>query len=138
MAESKPRKAEEFLRQSKKDFPDDSVGYRMLGDFYLANNQLDKATTEYAALYKDHAKDLVVKKVYIELLILKDRLDEARKLNDEVVKAKPDDPDAQVYKGQTQVRGGKASDAATTLQGVLKSDPYSRPARSQRGLALHH
>ena len=85
MAENKPAQAEEFLRQSKKDFPNNSVGYRMLGDFYFANNQLDKATDEYAALYQDHPKDLVVKKNYIQLLILKDRLDEARKLNDEIL-----------------------------------------------------
>ena len=52
MAENKPGQAEEFLRQSKKDFPNNSVGYRMLGDFYFANNQYDKATAEYAALYQ--------------------------------------------------------------------------------------
>ena len=62
MAENKPGPAEEFLRQSKKDFPNNSVGYRMLGDFYFANNQLDKATAEYAALYRDHSKDMQVKK----------------------------------------------------------------------------
>jgi len=39
---------------------------------------------------------MVVKKNYIQLLILKDRLDDARKLNDEIVKAKPDDQDARV------------------------------------------
>ena len=95
----------------------------MLGDFYFANNQLDKATAEYAALYQDHAKDMVVKKNYIQLLILKDRLDDARKLNDEVVKAKPDDLDAQVYKGEIEIRSGKTSDAVNTLQAVLKNDP---------------
>jgi cytochrome c-type biogenesis protein CcmH/NrfG len=56
MAENKLGQAEEFLRQSKKDFPNNSVGYRMLGDFYFANNQLDKATDEYAALYRDHPR----------------------------------------------------------------------------------
>jgi len=136
MAENKPGQAEEFLRQSKKDFPNDSVGYRMLGDFYLANNQLDKAMTEYAALYQAHAKDLVVKKIYIELLILKDRLDEARKLNDEVVKVKRDDPDAQVYKGEIEIRSGKASDGVNTLQAVLKNDPDNAVAHYQLGLAF--
>ena len=43
----------------------------MLGDFYFSNNQLDKATEEYGELYRDHPKDLVVKKNYIQLLILK-------------------------------------------------------------------
>jgi cellulose synthase operon protein C len=136
MAENKPGQAEEFLRQSKKDFPNDSVGYRMLGDFYFANNQLDKATAEYAVLYQDHAKDLVVKKNYIQLLILKDRLDEARKLNDEVVKAKRDDPDAQVYKGEIEIRSSKASDAVNTLQAVLKNDPDNAVAHYQLGLAF--
>src|SRR6202795_2214564 len=123
MAENKPGQAEEFLRQSKKDFPDNSVGYRMLGDFYYHNNQLDKATAEYAALYHDHAKDMQVKKNYIQFLILKDRLDDARKLNDEVLQAKPDDPHAQIFQGQIEIRSGKASDAVNTLQAVLKNDP---------------
>jgi len=108
----------------------------MLGDFYFANNQLDKATAEYAALYQAHAKDMVVKKNYIQLLILKDRLDDARKLNDEVVKAKPDDPDAQVYKGEIELRSGKASDAVNTLQAVLKNDPDNAVAHYQQGLAF--
>jgi|CZLA01.1.fsa_nt_gi tetratricopeptide (TPR) repeat protein len=139
MAENKFGQAEEFLRQARKDFPNNSVGYRMLGDFYFANNQLDKATTEYAALYQDHSKDMVVKKNYIQLLILKDRLDDARKLNGEIVKAKPDDPDAQIYKGEIEIRSGKGSDAVNTLQAVLKTDP-DNPAASvahyQLGLAF--
>src|ERR1017187_10951173 len=129
MAELKFGQAEEFLRKARKDFPNNSVGYRMLGDFYFANNQLDKATTEYAALYQDHSKDMVVKKNYIQLLILKDRLDDARKLNGEIVKAKPDDPDAQIYKGEIEIRSGKGSDAVNTLQAVLKTDP-DNPAAS--------
>src|ERR1700674_649938 len=137
MAENKPGQAEEFLRQSKKDFPNNSVGYRMLGDFYYANNQLDKATAEYAALYQDHAKDMQVKKNYIQFLILKDRLDDARKLNDEVLKAKPDDPDAQVFKGEIEIGRGKASDAVNTLQAVLKNDPDNAAvAHYQLGLAF--
>jgi len=35
MAENKPAQAEDFLRQAKKDFPSNSVGYRMLGDLLL-------------------------------------------------------------------------------------------------------
>jgi tetratricopeptide (TPR) repeat protein len=135
MAENKLREAEEFLRQSKKDFPNNSVGYRMLGDFYYFNNQLDKATDEYAALYRDHAKDMVVKKNYIQLLILKDRLDEARKLNDEALKTKPDDEDAQIYKGEIEIRSGKPSDAVNTLQAVLKNNPDNGVAHYQQGIA---
>ena len=49
-------------------------------------NRLDQATTEYASLYQEHPKDLTVKKYYVQLLILKDRIDEAAKLNEEVLK----------------------------------------------------
>ncbi|MGB6250441.1 MAG: tetratricopeptide repeat protein, partial [Terriglobales bacterium] len=111
-------------------------GYRMLGDFYYANNQLDKATDEYVQLYRDHPKDPIVKKNYIQLLILKDRLDEARKLNDEILKEKPDDEDAQVYKGEIEIRGGKGSDAVNTLQAVLKNNPDNAIAHYQLGLAF--
>jgi len=135
MAENKPGQAEEFLRQSKKEFPNNSEGYRLLGNFYYSNNQFDKATAEYASLYQDHPKDLVVKKNYIQLLILLNRVDEARKLNDELVKAKPDDPDALIYKADIDIRSGKASDAVTTLQAVLKSDPENAIAHYRQGLA---
>ncbi len=38
---------------------------------------LDKAIAEYASLYSDHPKDVQVAKNYVQLLILKNRLDEA-------------------------------------------------------------
>ncbi|MGA2425664.1 MAG: tetratricopeptide repeat protein [Terriglobales bacterium] len=139
MAENKFAQAEEFLRQSKKDFPDNSTGYRMLGDFYYANGQYDKALDEYAVLYRDHAKDMLVKKNYIQLLILKERLDDARKLNDEILNAKVDDEDAQdaqIYKGEIEIQSGKASDAVNTLQAVLKNSAENGIAHYQLGLAF--
>ena len=60
MAQGRKNDAEEFLKKSKAEFPDDSVGYRMLGDFYFASGDLDKALTEYASLYQEHAKDPLV------------------------------------------------------------------------------
>ena len=136
MAENKYSQAEDYLRQSKKDFPSNSEGYRMLGNFYYGNNQFDKAATEYASLYQEHPKDILVKKNYIQLLILLNRVDEARKLNDEVIKAKADDSDAQVYKAEIDIRSGKASDAIPILQAVLKADPDNAAiAHYQLGLA---
>jgi cellulose synthase operon protein C len=135
MAENKPGQAEDFLRQSKKDFPNNSEGYRMLGNFYYGNNQWSKAETEYASLYQEHPKDLVVKKNYIQILILQDKIDQAKKLNDEVVKEKPDDEDAQIYKGEIEIRSGKSNDAVNTLQAVLKNNPDSAIAHYQLGLA---
>jgi len=136
MAENRTTDAETFMRQSKNDFPDNSVGYTMLGNFYISTNQTDKALTEYASLYKDHSKDPVVKKNYIQLLILKNSLDEAKKLNNEVLKVQPSDLDAQIYKAEIQLRQAKPADAVDTLQNVLKSDPGSAVAHYQLGVAL--
>ncbi len=136
MAEGKKAEGEEFLRQAKKDFPDNSEGYRLLGDFYFANGDLDKATDEYASLYKDHPKDLQVDKNYVQLLILKNRLDEAIKLNNELLKANPHDSDMLVYRGQIKMRQGDPGSAVEALQQALKSDSNNAVAHYQLGLAL--
>jgi tetratricopeptide (TPR) repeat protein len=136
MQEGKKAEVEPFLQQTKKDLADNSEGYRMLGDFYLATGDLDKATTEYTSLYDDHSKDPVVKRNYIQLLILKNRLDEASKLNNEVLKAAPRDADALVYKGQIQLHQNDAAGAVDSLQKALQSDPDSGVAHYWLGLAF--
>ena len=136
VAENKLGQAEDFLRQSKNDFPEISRGYCMLGNFYNETNQTDKALAEFASLSQGHPRDPVVRTNYTKLLIVKDRLDEARKLNDPVLKAQPSDIDAQIFKGEIELRSGKASDAVNTLQGALKNDPNNAEAHFQLGLAF--
>jgi cellulose synthase operon protein C len=122
MTEGKKPEAEAFLKQTKNALPNNSDGYRMLGDFYFANGEFDQATVEYGALYSDHPKDIRVKKNYVQLLIMKDRLDEATKLNDEILKENPRDTDGLVYRGQVQLARGDAAGAVDSLQMALKND----------------
>jgi tetratricopeptide (TPR) repeat protein len=136
MADGKKAEAETLLRQTKSDLSGISEGYRMLGDFYYASGDLDKATAEYASLYSDHPKDILVKKNYIQLLILKNRLDEATKLNDQVLKANPHDVDTLVYRGQIQIHLGDGAAAVDSLQAALKNDPGNGVAHYQLGLAF--
>jgi tetratricopeptide (TPR) repeat protein len=136
LAEGKKAETEEFLKQAKHDLPDISAAYRMLGDFYFATGDLDKATAEYGSLNQDHPKDIQVKKNYIQLLILKNRLDEARKLNDEVLKANANDIEGLVYRGQIQIRDGHPNDASGTLQAAIKNDPDNGVAHYQLGIAF--
>jgi tetratricopeptide (TPR) repeat protein len=140
MQEGKKSEVEPFLLQTKKDLSDNREGYRMLGDFYFATGDIDKATAEYGSLYKDHPRDLQVKKNYIQLLILKNRLDEAAKLNDQTLKANPKDVDALVYKGQIQIRRNDASGAIDALQNALRNDAENAVAHYQLGnaFALQH
>jgi len=136
MAQGKKADAEAFLKQVKAKFPDNSVGYRMLGDFYFASGDLDKALTEYAAVFHDHPKDTQVEKNYIQLLILKNRLDDASKLTDAILATNSSDTDALVYRGQIQLRKGQAAGAVQTLQNVLKNDPDNGVATTISALPL--
>jgi cellulose synthase operon protein C len=136
MAEGKKAEAEAFLRQTKADLPNNSEGYRMLGDFYFATGEIDKATAEYSSLYSSHSKDVQVKKNYIQLLILKNRLDDAAKLNNEILKANAHDVEGLVYRGQIQLRQGDANGAVDSLQSALRNDPDNGVAHYQLGVAF--
>jgi tetratricopeptide (TPR) repeat protein len=134
--EGRKSDAEAFLQQTKKDLPDSSEGYCMLGDFYFQNGDIDRAVAEYASLYSDHPKDLKVKKNYIQLLILKNRYDEATKLDNEVLKANGHDVEAQVYKAEIQMHQNDSSGAVDSLQSALKNDPDNAVAHYQLGMAF--
>lgn len=135
MQQGKRDEAEAFLKQTKKDLADNPEGYRMLGDFYFAIGDLDKAVAEYASLYSSHPKYILVKKNYIQILILKNDLDEATKLNNEILKSTPHDVEALVYKGEIQRQQKNAGAAVDSLQAALKNDPNSAVAHYQLGEA---
>jgi tetratricopeptide (TPR) repeat protein len=135
MQEGKKDEIESFLRQTKKDLSDNSEGYRMLGDFY-ATWDVDKATAEYASLYSDHPKDIKVKKNYIELLILKNRFDDAAKLNNEILKASPNDIDGLIDKAQIQLGKNDANGAVDSLHSALRNDPDNATAHFWLGNAF--
>ncbi len=136
MQEGKRDETESFLRQTKKDLPDDPEGYSMLGDFYFATGDMDKALTEYGSLHSDHPKDSRIKKNYIQILILKNRLDEATKLDNELLKANPRDVDSLIYKGQIQLRQNDSAGAVESLQAALKNDAENATAHYQLGVAF--
>jgi len=137
IAEGKKNEIEAFLQQTKKDLPNNSEGYRMLGNYYFqVLGDLDKATAEYASLYSDHPKDIDVKRNYVELLILKDRLDEATKLNDEILKANAKDSDALVYRGQIRLGKNDIAGAVDALQGAVKNDSNNAVAHYWLGRAF--
>ena len=136
MQEGKKDETESFLRQTKKDLSGNPEGYRMLGDFYFATGDLDKATTEYTSLHNDHPKDPQVKKNYIQLLILKNHLDEATKLNNEILKANARDVEGLVFKAQIQLRQNDPNGAVDSLQNALRNDPDNAVAHYQLGIAF--
>ena len=120
LAQGKNAEAEAFLQKAKLDFPGNSVGYRMLGDFYFATGDLAKAAAEYDQLNRDHPGDWQVKSNHTQLLILTNRLQDARKADDEILKAYPSDSDALIF--AARFRFGRAIPAAPS--------PYPDAVRS--------
>jgi tetratricopeptide (TPR) repeat protein len=137
MQEGKRPETEAFALKTKKDLPDNPEAYRMLGDFYFATNDLDKAAAEYGSLNQDHPKDPLVKRNYVQILILKNRLDEAAKLNNEILKSNPHDSEALVFKGQIQLRQNDAAGAIDSLQTAINNDDGNAIAHYQLGLAFN-
>jgi tetratricopeptide (TPR) repeat protein len=136
IAQGKQAEAEQYMKQVKRDLPDDSNAYVMLGDYYFLIGDLDRAVAEYSSLYNDHPGDLKVKKNYIQLLILKGRTDEANKLNEQILGSKTQDDDALVYRGELQMHQGKLNEAVQTLQSVLSREPGMPVAHYQLGIAF--
>jgi tetratricopeptide (TPR) repeat protein len=136
LAEGKKTEAEEILKQAKRDFPNNPAGYRLLGEFYFANGEVDKAAAEYASVYQQHPEDLQLKKNYIQILIQTKRFDEARKLDDEILKSNPNDDDALVYQSEMQITQGDVNTATRTLQTVIKNASSNSEAHYALGVAF--
>jgi tetratricopeptide (TPR) repeat protein len=128
--------AEKILTDAKAQLQDDPSAYRMLGDYYLGRNDNAKALAEFSALSNEHPKDAQVRKTYIQLLVLNHRVAEAASLNDQLLKATPQDLEAQVLKGEIQNQQGKLDDSIQTLQKVLHDAPENAFAHYQMGLVL--
>jgi tetratricopeptide (TPR) repeat protein len=136
LAEGKKGEAEEILKRSKPDFAGNPAGYRLLGEFYFLTGDLDKATAEYADLYREHPQDMEVKNIYIQLLIQSKRFAEAHRLDDEILKTNPNDEEALVYQSQMQISQGDVNTATQTLQTVIKNAPKNSEAHYVLGVAF--
>lgn len=135
MQEGKKDEIVSFLQQTKKDLPNNHQGYTMLGDYYYATGNLDKALPEYASLYSDHSKDMQVKKNYIQLLILKNQYDQAAKLNNEILKSRPNDVDGLIFKGELLRVKNDSSGAIESFKTALHNEPDNAVGHYQLGLA---
>jgi tetratricopeptide (TPR) repeat protein len=135
LSEGKADKAEQTLRDAQAALKDNPAGYRLLGDFYLSRGEIDKAAAEFSSLYTEHPKDFAVGKSYAQVLILQNKLDEATKVNDQVLASTSKDTDALVMRGEILNKQNKSQDAVNLLAGVVKDAPESAIAHYQLGIA---
>jgi len=127
--------AEKTLEEGKKELGDNPDAFRMLGDFYLARGENSKALDEFAASSVQHPNDIQLRKTYIQLLILNDRIDDAAQLNAEILKKTPQDPAAQILQGQILLHQKKVDEALTSFQQGLKGAPDNAFGHYELGVA---
>ncbi len=136
LTQGKKAEAEQVITEAKNALPDDPVAFALLGDFYVGTGDLDKAVGEFANLYHERPKSVRIKKNYIELLLRKNRIDEAGKLTDEILKASNNkDYDALIFKAQIELSQNKPGDAIPRLDAALKAAPDSAYGHYLRGVA---
>ena len=136
LSQSRKADAEQVMVQAKKDLKGEGNEYRVLGDYYVSTGELDKATAEFGALSTQYPKDLNVKKDYIDLLLQQNKLEEARKLDDEILKKNPKDTGALMLRGRIQSLNGQFLEATSTLQDALKNSPENALGHYELGLAF--
>jgi cellulose synthase operon protein C len=136
LSQNRKADAEGVMVQAKKDLSNQGDLYRVLGDYYVSIGDLEKAIAEYASISREHAEDLKTKQGYIDLLLQENKIEEASKLNDEILHANPRDTTAQLIRGRILNLRGQFSDAIVVLQVALKDEPNDARLHYQLGLAL--
>src|SRR5215472_9594830 len=92
----------------------------------LHSRTIPRAIASWAiSIYRRESptKDRQIAKTYAEILIRQNRIDEAAKISDAMLKSSPSDYDTQVLQGQILARQGKPNDAISVLETAVKSSP---------------
>ncbi len=108
-----------------------------------------------AGLYVSQGKDSLAEKTLIEakqqlnddpagyrmlgdyyLRILNHRIEEAARLNEQILKKSPQDTEARIFTGQIELQQKKLDQAIQSLQGALKNAPENAMGHYQLGLAF--
>ncbi len=136
MVQGKKSDAQNILEQANRDLPNNPDCLLALSNFYYITGDMDRAVSEYSALYHARPNDLGVKKKYIELLIQTHHYDQAKSLNNEILDASSGDTDALVFRSEMQISDGDVNNATRTLQGVVQNAPSDSQAHYVLGVAL--
>ena len=126
---------EKVLVEAKEQLSSNPNAYKLLGESYLARRQYDKALAEFASLSAKYPSDLSVRKTYIQLLILNNRIDEADTQAKTVLQLTPTDPEMLVLKGQIEIRRNQTDQAISTLQQAVKAAPDNALGHYHLGVA---
>ena len=136
LSQNRRADAEQVMIRAKEDLGSQGNMYRVLGEYYFHIGDVDKATAEFATLSKQRPNDLNLKLDYIDLLLREKKVEEASKLNDEVLKANPSNAGAHMMSGRILNLRGQFKEAIDVLQAALKDAPEHAGGHYELGLAF--
>jgi tetratricopeptide (TPR) repeat protein len=127
--------AERVCRELKSLATDDPEGYGALASFYEAAGKKEKAAEELQVLLAARPRDVSLKMRLTDVLIDLNRIDDAARLNQELLKASSSNPNALSSKGRILIARGNYEEAKSVLVQAIQSDPQSAAAHYLLGVA---
>ena len=135
LATGKPSDAEILYKQLKTIAADDPQAYQALGIFYASTGQKEKAAIEFRALSNSKPNDSKVKMLLIDTLIDLGKIQEAKAVNQELIKVNAGGPQGSMVEGRILIVQGKYEQAAAEFQKALHADPKSAVSYYYLGVA---
>ncbi len=135
LREGEESKAEQILRQASHDLSDNPQGVRILADYYVASNQLEKARSEFAGLVSQHPKSLDLQKAYLRVLLQMKDYATAQSVASRLMKEDSGDPEVVALNGIVLLSKGDAGDAVNALQSGAKDFPQDAFIQYWLGMA---
>ena len=121
------------MKANLSEFPD---AYFQSGDFFSRVNQFDEAIKQYEeGIQKDSSHRNAYLKREIEVYVREGKTDVAFKVNEQILKDDPKDPEARALKATFQLDKGDVNQAMSELQSVVTAKPDNFVARFNLGRA---
>lgn len=123
----------EQIKSHAKELP---RAYQLVGDFYLRLGDPDSAVREFKeGMSKDPANKPAYQKSVMEVYIRQGKRVEAAEVNQQILKANPNDSDARSLEASFLLEKGDVNRALAELQSVVTRSPDNFVARYQLGRA---
>jgi len=129
LSQNRTADAEKVLQDLRNAQPNSIEVAGAIGDFYVASRNPQAAIKEYQRGLTLKGKTDELKARLVEVELDTGNVQEATKLNDQMLKDKPGDVTARILHARLLAGQGKRNDAITTMRAVIKDAPENPQAR---------
>jgi tetratricopeptide (TPR) repeat protein len=139
LQQNRPQDAETVLQNLRSQLPKNTDVAGAMAEFYLAARNPDAAIKEYQRGLSIDPKNDRLQIALAEAYLMSGHIEEATKLDDQILKGKPNDVPGRMIQGRLQAIKGDFPAAVVTLRGVVKdSAAHERPEQIQTNAQAHY